>query len=271
MGPEALLRITQILISIGVTILALETLAARRLFSSAGLYAWQILSTTIDWTQTGIRGTVLNALLKYPRFLTLISLQLGAAFMLLSGRFPAFAMALVGVMLATHLLFLLRSQYGLDGSDQMTLLVLAALFVYYLHPTPGMLTIVFGFLTGQLFLSYLTSGIAKAVSPVWRSGAAIVGILDTEAYGSHAIASFLRKHVWAARAVCWCVLGYECCGPMLALIHPTLALAFIIVGVAMHLTIGIFMGLNVFVWSFTATYPALYYFAQRFSLLGRAW
>ena len=266
MEPNALLRVTQILISIGVAVLALETLAERRLFSSAGLYAWNVLSTNIWWTQRGVGRAALNALLRYPGFLILISLQLAAALMLLSGLFPGWAVAAVAVMLAVHLLFLFRNQYGLDGSDQMMLLVLAALFMYQLHPTSGMLTIVFGFLTGQLIVSYLTSGVAKAISPVWRSGAAIVGILSTDSYGSRLLAGFLHRHHWAAVAVCWGVLGYECCGPLVALINPTAALGFMVVGATMHLAIGICMGLNVFFWSFTATYPALYYVSQRFHL-----
>lgn len=265
MEPHALLHITQILVSIGVAILALETLAEHRLFSSTGLYAWNVLSTNIWWTQSRIGSTVLNALLQYPGFLVLVSLQFAAALMLLSGWFPEWALAAVAVMLAVHMLFLFRNQYGLDGSDQMMLLVLAAVFVYQLHPTSGMLTIVFGFLTGQVLLSYLTSGIAKAISPVWRSGAAIVGILNTDSYGARLMARFLHKHGWAARAVCWGVLGYECCA-LLALIHPTVALGFIVIGAVLHLAIGVCMGLNVFFWSFTSTYPALYYVSQRLYL-----
>lgn len=266
MEPHALLRVTHILISIGVAILALETLVERRLFSSSGLYAWNILSTDIPWVRSRVVSAVLNALLQVPGFLVLVALQLVAALVLLSGRFPEWALAAITVMLAVHLLFLFRNQYGLDGSDQMMLLVLAALFIYHLHPTSGMLTIVFGFLVGQLFLSYLTSGIAKAISPVWRSGEAIVGILSTDSYGSRLISGFLHRHRWAALAVCWGVLGYESCGPLLAVITPNAALGFIVIGATMHIAIGVCMGLNVFFWSFTATYPALYYVSQRFHI-----
>ena len=263
MGPEPLLRVTHILVSIGVATLALETLAARRLFSPAGLYPWEILSTHLGWTQRRGYRSGLDILLGFPLFLVLVSVQFLAALALLSGWFPASTLAAVAAMLAVHLLFLLRNQYGLDGSDQMLLLVLAALFVYHLHPTATMLTIAFGFLTGQLLLSYLTSGVAKAISPVWRSGAAIGGILRTSGYGSRALAQFLSARRWAALVVCWGVIGYECGGPLLALITPHAALGFIALGALMHLAIGMCMGLNVFFWAFTATYPAVYYIAQR--------
>jgi hypothetical protein len=265
MGPEVLLRITHALVSIGVAILALETLSARRLFSSTGLYAWSILSTNIPWARGGVANSVFRVLLGYHGFLVLVCMQFVAALVLLSGHFPQCTLAAVAIMLAVHMLFALRNQYGLDGSDQMTLIVLAALLVYDLHPTGAMLTILFGFLTAQLFASYLTSGIAKAISPVWRNGAAIVGILNTDSYGSRMVTGYLSKHGWAARAVCWSVLGYECGGPLVALIDTRTALGFIVIGTMLHLSIGFCMGLNVFFWSFTSTYPAVYYMAHRFS------
>jgi hypothetical protein len=268
MGAAALLRVTETLISIGVAIQALETLSARHIFSPVGLYDWNLLSTNVTWMRQGIRGALLNVLFQYPGFLILILLQLVGALAILSGQFPEQTFAAITAMLIVHMLFLLRNQYGLDGSDQMMLLVLTALFVYHLHPTNSMLTIVFGFLTGQLLLSYLTSGIAKAVSPMWRSGDAITGILSTNSYGSRILSRFFLKNHWAARMACWGVFCYECCGPLLVWVHPSAALAFIVIGTVLHLSISACMGLNIFFWSFTSTYPALYFFSQKFSWLG---
>ncbi len=264
MDSAALLRTTQVLISIGVAIQAAETLVARRLFSPAGLYDWRVLSTNARWTARGVGAALLNVLLSCPGILVLVCLQLLAALLVLSGLASAWMVVAVGIMLIVHMLFLFRNQYGTDGSDQMMLLVLAALFVYYLHPTSRMLTIVFGFVAGQLVVAYLTSGVAKAISPVWRSGKAIAGILNTHAYGAPSLARFFSRHRWAARAACWGVLCYECCGPVVCWIDPRVALGFFAAGAAFHFTIGLCMGLNIFFWSFTATYPAVYYFAQKF-------
>lgn len=269
MGSATLLALTQILISIAVAIQALETLAARRLFASAGLYDWDVLSTNARWTKTGVAGAALNAVLHCPVFLVFTSLQLVASLVLLSGQLPEWSLTAVAVMLAVHMLFLLRNQYGVDGSDQMMLLVLAALFAYHLHPTGVMLTITFGFVVAQLMLSYLTSGIAKALSPTWRRGDAVALILNTRSYGSRVLSQFLLCHRWAALLACWGVVCYECCGPVLVWTHPVAALAFIAIGTMLHLMIGLSMGLNIFFWSFTSTYPAVYYFSHGFGLVGR--
>jgi len=175
---------------------------------------------------------------------------------------------LIAIMLAVHMLMMFRNQYGLDGSDQMMVIVLWGLFLYQLHPTPTMLTIVFIFFCGQLVLSYLTAGIAKAISPVWRSGDAVKKILNTSSYGSRSASGFLMQHRFPALLSCWAVILFECLGPLAIWIRPDVALAFIAVGLTFHLFIAASMGLNIFFWSFISTYPAVYYCASRWSILG---
>jgi len=51
-------------------------------------------------------------------------------------------------------------------------------------------------------------------------------------------------------------------------IHPDAALAFIAIGAAFDVFIGMRMGLNIFFWSFASTYPAVCYVSQQFSWLG---
>ncbi len=272
-----MVRFSQLFISIGMVIQAVESLVERKLFSLDGLYDWTIISTNYRWMTFGPVAAVLNRIFLYRPFVAMICLQLAAALTALlvtllnpaPGVVPNWLQALVaGLLLVTHMLFVLRNQYGLDGSDQMMLLVLAGQFAYRLHPTPNMLIIAFGFIAAQLILSYLTAGIAKAISPVWRSGKAIGGILDTRSYGSAQLAGVLQSNHWAALAVCWGTILYECLGPLIAFVHPTLGLAFLAGGFLLHFSIAAAMGLNIFMWSFLACYPAVFFFTQRYSLLG---
>jgi hypothetical protein len=164
------------------------------------------------------------------------------------------------------MLLLLRNQYGLDGSDQMMLVVLWPLFLYSLHPTETVLNLAFGFICAQLCLSYFTSGGVKLISPIWRQGGAIKSILSTRSYGSARLSAFLLKHKVIAGAACWTVIVYEIVGPLLIWLDPKICIAFIAAGVIFHFSIAFFMGLNIFFWSFISTYPAVYYFASRWSL-----
>jgi hypothetical protein len=260
--------LTQTLIAVGVAIQSLEILAQRRVFSTDGLYNWDVLSTTARFTTVDPLGVILGYAFRYETFVAMALVQLAVAIAVLSGQFSAWSLTLCGLLFSGHLLFVFRNHYGLDGSDQMMLLVLAGLLAFHVHPTYKSQLIVSAFLTGQLVLSYLTAGIAKAISPVWRSGAAIQGILRTRSYGSRRLARFFLDHKSCARVMCWSVIIYECSGPVLAFVHPSLGVGFLVVGVLFHLSISISMGLNIFFWSFISTYPVAYWCMQRFSLLG---
>jgi hypothetical protein len=266
MNPALLVRLTEIFIAAGASIQALEHLVGRRVYAPGGLYDWRVISTNARWMSCGPTGAILGALFEYRVFVGLIAAQLAAAVLLLVGILPGGALALTGVLLGVHMLFLLRNQYGLDGSDQMMLMVLWGLFAYRLHPTERMLTIAFAFIAGQLVLSYCTAGFAKATSKVWRGGDAVPKVLSTASYGTHWLADLLLRHRTLAVLSCWFVILYECGGPAVLWLHPAVCLAFIGVGAIFHLSIAMFMGLNIFFWSFIATYPAVYYCATRWSL-----
>jgi hypothetical protein len=53
-------------------------------------------------------------------------------------------------------------------------------------------------------------------------------------------------------------MAFECIGPLLVFAGSGPTLAFIAAGAVFHATIAAFMGLNSFVFAFTAAYPALY-------------
>jgi hypothetical protein len=262
------IELTQTLVCVGVVIQSAELLAQNRLYAPGGLYDWNVLSTMAAWTKFGRRGAALKAMMRHQSFVTLTAIQLITA-LALFGVTPGYWRApMIGVLLACHLMFLLRSPFGLDGSDQMMLIVLAALFAYRLHPTPAMQAIAFGFVAGQLALSYITAGVAKAVSPTWRGGKAIEGILATNSYGSRRLARAFLDHRWAAVALCWSVILFECCGPPLAYLHPMVGAAFLACGFLFHLSIAFSMGLNIFFWSFIATYPAVWWCISRLAPFG---
>jgi hypothetical protein len=268
MPPLLLLRLVEILIAIGVGVQAIENVASYRLYARGGLYDWRVLSTTARWMRFGFPGRIFSVLFEYPVFMALIVMQLIAAVLLITDLLPNSSGLLLGTMLGGHMLFILRNQYGMDGSDQMMLIVLVSVFAFRLHPTERMLTIVFAFLTAQLVLSYLTAGIAKASSPVWRGGDAVKGILNTTSYGSRGLSKLLFDHKGISLFSCWCVILYECVGPSAIWFGHDMCLAFIACGLFFHFSIAMFMGLNIFFWSFIATYPAVYYCASHWALFG---
>lgn len=255
------------LAAVAVVIDCLEVLANRREYAPGGIYNHEVLRTSHAWMLEGAPAAVLGTLFRYPNYLGLVAVQLLAAVLLLSHVHPALAPALITLVLLCRLLSHLRNQFGLDGSDQMLVVVFGGLAVFHAVPEPVAKAAALAFIALQSLLSYLTAGYAKLVSPVWRSGAAIGGILNTTSYGSAFFSRILLGNRLLSWLVCWSVLVFECALPLLVLFGMKSALVFVGVAAAFHLSVAVMMGLNSFLWAFSATYPCLLFLAAKLQSL----
>jgi hypothetical protein len=165
------------------------------------------------------------------------------------------------------MLLYLRNQLGLDGSDQMLLVVCSGLTVALLVPERASQAIALDYIAAQLLLSYAVAGIAKAASPTWRSGRALPGILSTIGYGIPRLGKLLDENPQLARILCWSVILFECTAPLLILVGTPGAIVVVAAGILFHLSISYIMGLNIFPWSFGAAYPALLWLAHSIGTL----
>jgi hypothetical protein len=155
--------------------------------------------------------------------------------------------------------YLLQARFGIggEGSDQMTTVVLTGLLVANLSSNTAMAYLGLGFIAIQS-LSYLVSGMAKALSPAWRKGGACAGVFNTRSYGNKALAGFLLSHPGLERSLCYATIVVEVLlGAAVVQSSPQVLAALLSVGVLFHLGVAAVMGLNTFLWSFLATYPAI--------------
>jgi hypothetical protein len=263
MNPQSIALWCSIPLGVGICVDSLELVADRVQLQEGGLYGYTVLATGRPFTLWGPFAPVLGAVFRYPAVLGLALLQLSCAtLLLLAGiaRTPALivpAGIAVGLILLARMLLYMRNQLGLDGSDQMMLVVCTGVAIALLVPDHGAQVLAIDYMAAQLLLSYAVAGVAKAISPSWRSGKAIQGIMSTIGYGSPRVGAFLKLHHPLALAACWSVILFECSAPLLILFGTPGALAIIAVGLGFHISIALLMGLNNFLWSFGATYPAL--------------
>jgi hypothetical protein len=244
--------------SCGVALSSIEWLTNARHLHDEALLGWPISQLRHRALVYGLAPRLLNPLFGYPRILWLLSIRLGSALFLLSGISFGHARTAVTVLVAlTTIAIALRSPYGLDGSDQMTAFIFSTLAMVRLSPSPVVEVAFLWVLALQSSLAYGTAGFAKLASPIWRSGAAIPGISSTRAYGSPFASRFVHGRTWLCAGLAWSVILAECLFP-LALFAPfPITLALLAMGVAFHIMSGVVMGLNTFIWSFVATYPAI--------------
>jgi hypothetical protein len=175
--------------------------------------------------------------------------------------FPPSAVVLFALVtiVASCFLLTLRTGYGGDGSDQMGCIVtigacLMTAGVIVKQPWLSLSgTILIG---GQLTISYFISGLSKLLSATWRRGRSLSGIMSTYTYG-HSLAVKPLNYRACAIAVCWIVITSETMFPCAILAPHRWMVAILACFFLFHLGNAFFMGLNSFVWSFTATYPCI--------------
>ncbi len=251
------------ILSLGLIISSLEDIIGWHVFKSSGILSWQVSRLTQRWTVKGLTAKCLNFFLKdrsfklciYLRLITSISLFILCCFNIIS----TFILFLSFFLL---LLYILRNPYGLDGSYQMSLIILFSLSIGSLFGVYSKISIFCTwFISGQLLLSYFIAGIRKYLSPIWRSGNAVQLIFSTSAYG-HPFIYKLSKINRLSPLLSWGVILFEMFFFMILFVDPKLLPLFFLAGFLFHLVNAFFMGLNNFLFAFFATYPVLFYCIQ---------
>jgi hypothetical protein len=186
------------------------------------------------------------------------TLFLSAAFMS-----PLLALPALAAIVVTSWLLMVRAGFGGDGSDQMGLLVSIGTLILTLGLILDEPTVRFALLNGgQLTLSYFVSGFSKLLSPTWRKGAALVGVMSTHSYGHPIAAKISAGSVHFSAIFCWMVILGEALFPVSLFFSKGLLAVVLSLFLVFHLSNAFFMGLNGFVWSFTAAFPSVFYLSD---------
>jgi hypothetical protein len=256
MSLQASLTYSSPLLGWFTLVTATEWLWLHREFSG-GAFAWRILSSRPSRFFSSFPG---RALFSAGSVSTLLLVRAAAGVsLLLVPSVPAILVAAV-LSLLTGAYMTIRVPVGGDGSDQMgailsTGIALIAAGIQF----SGKWLAVSGcvLITGQYVLAYSVAAVSKLVSPSWRTGAAIVGVLRTRAYGVPALIPFLARSRPLAAAACWLVIALELVLPLAIVLPRPLALLVLGGGVMLHVVLAFIMGLNTFVPAFIGTYPCV--------------
>lgn len=251
--PDQAFSLVLRLCGISVAISTMELLSRRDLFESRGCLSWKLLRE-FYWFAVPTR---LESLLAGPGVRVVLIVRLVAAGGLVVGASTAAAVPCALALTLSVLFLNFRLPIGRDGSDQMNDLIVLSTTAALLCRSETARTAALFFIAAQASLAYATAGLAKLVSPVWRSGEAIAQILSTMTYGHEQAAVALRSSRVVSIAVCWSVVLFETLFVSWLLLGPDGALAVVAVGLAFHAGCAVLMGLNCFFWSFAATYPAI--------------
>lgn len=254
-----------ILASIGVFIASLEIVALKGEFEEGGLFSWDVLRT-VSRTTLSVGTDRPTQFISHPFFVPAVigARALAALVLIFFSNNHSLSTACVLAIIAASVVMFWRAPIGLDGSDQMSLITFVAIAIYKLFPRDVQVAHAsLWFIAIQGCLSYFVAGIAKVVSPVWRSGEAVRRILGTRTYGTSRSASLVSGRDSVCLALSWLLMLFECSFPLALAFGKTGFTVFAVLGVLFHMTNAVTMGLNTFVWAFVATYPAILFCAVR--------
>jgi len=261
MDVATVARVSGLVVSAGLAISTLEFIANIRECRSDGLFSWEIWRET-KWRKHPRLKATFNPLFAYPGVLIVLLVRMALIALLmfqLSGGSRLDPIVMTALM-ASQLYVNFRYPAGKDGSDQMSTIVLVMLCMIAWFPARPVIAIAcVVFMAFQSGLSYLTAGVAKLISPDWRSGDIILGVIGTETYGSRFMAGLLRDHKFLRRGMNYSTIAFESLIVFALLLpHPWNAW-FLVIPLIFHVACAVMMGLNIFTFAFAATFPALLY------------
>lgn len=258
-SPDACFRLIGWVAGVGLTLSAVQQLAARRDYRPGGLFDWHVGRLQFS-RRMRATARAWSWCLGPAGFTTILVARLVGLGVFLLAAPPDVRAVGITVVGATLALASLRNQFGQDGSDQMFLVVCAALVARgWFAGKPGVDAVCLWFLACQTTLAYFAAGAAKLVSGSWRSGRAVAGVMNTRQYGGQRLAAFLTRRPRACLVLAWAVMGFEVLFPLAFVIGFPVAWAFLAAALGFHVACAVVMGLDQFVWAFASTYPAVVY------------
>lgn len=249
---------TSAIIGFAVFFQTLELFSIRKSVQDHGVWNWNLVRKDFAPLPGWFRSA-LDLVLSYRGFLVILALRMVCAVWI--GISPNASSA--AILFITTLLISLRWRGSFNGgSDFMNLIVLSALTLatcFDNNPTIG--TACLWYIAIQTCTSYFIAGAIKLRRENWRSGKALSGFLSTTIYSPDPLSTTLSGSPALARLASWAVITFECLFP-LALLNSQACLVMMGWAILFHLSNFYFFGLNRFLLSWAAAYPALYYCSQ---------
>jgi Vitamin K-dependent gamma-carboxylase len=258
--PESAIQASAALCGGGALVSSLEWWALRREFTPSGSFDWKLTGSRRFLLRHPRVGQGLALLFEPPGVLVLIAARALAALLLIVAAVTGTGLPVPFAVLAlTSVLIHYRQPYGLDGSDQMTLIIALGLAVGL---ALGVESLAVAFVAAQAVLSYFIAGVAKFGGRAWREGTAVPAILSTRSFGVPPLGARLSEQRWIGRGLTWSTMSFESLFPLALLAPGQLLVAFLVAGALLHLSSAVTMGLNVFPLAFIASYPCLIWAAH---------
>jgi hypothetical protein len=253
---QVTLNATCLLLAFWCLLSTAEWFARRRLFDEDGLLSWRVMSLRSDW---GVRSPILARACGRRGVTAVLAIRFCCAGALTLPTGNVIRLVLLIAIVLTGILLRWRRWLSDDGSDQMGQIVAigaAVMALGLVFHDPGFAFAGTLLIAGQLCIAYFVGGVAKLVSPEWRSGRALAGIMGTRSFGHRIAAHVANSSAGFSQVFCVSLIIIETAFPLAILANENFFCATLLIFALFHAATAIFMGLNTYSWAFVATYPS---------------
>ena len=200
--------LTKIVVGLWAVFSGIEWLQNLTLFSRQGLLSWEV----VGLRKHLLPARIWNVIAAPWGVQCILAARILAGIGLISPIAIQIELGCAIFVLLSSIYLAQRTLFGGDGSDQMGLVLAIGLLLMLIGKTTGSVdvtTVGAVAIGGQSTIAYFSAGAAKLISPVWRDGSAIRGVMDTQTYGHKSAIRYLDKVSWLGLAVCWTVIITE--------------------------------------------------------------
>jgi hypothetical protein len=258
MDPHDVLRVSAGIAAGASALATTELLAAIRDYDRGGVFDCGVNPVSLRLERWWARLSWPPPAPTYRVVRVFAVLRLIAAGALLVPGLPALALGVsAAIALVTGAVIARFSSGYTEFGDQMVKVVLGGAAVGWLGGSETTVRWSVWFIAAQACLAYSAAGSFKLVSPTWRSGAALWTILSMEQTGHPPVGRWLSQRPGWSRALSWGTIVWEATFPLVLIAPPWLLWMWLAAGAIFHLGCAFLMGLNTYLWSFIATYPAV--------------
>lgn len=147
---------------------------------------------------------------------------------------------------------------GMDGAEHLMTSTLLALGATYVLDSTIALESALIFVAARALLEYASAGWTKLVDwKGWASGSYLLQVFSSRHYGHPRVAELVKARPMLGGVLSIAVIAVEIAVPCALLLPAPMAEFLLLAAFAFHLATAVIMGLNIFVWAFLATYPAI--------------
>lgn len=260
--PAYVINLITKIVAIAAIVTATQSLSHfRSLYTSDGLLQWRTLRKFHRFSHIHIINLILDRFLDTRGIFLILAIRLIASVILLFFHLShLWSSIMIFIIFFSLALTVYREIKFLDAGYSFLLMLCAALWVQSWSPTSHMVQKAFlFFLSFQLVLAYTTLGFRKLSQQEWRSGHVGVTIFRDPSW---VFRRFLHlgwnSPDFVARSEQLLII-WQMSFPFILILESPYYLIYILVGVLFHFINALFMGLNVFLFSWLAAYPALIY------------